>query len=102
MKYDRLETAAIELELQKLGGGWAMRADGLAITRNFKFANFSEAFGFMAQIALAAEKLNHHPELHNVYSRVDVTLTTHDSQGVSERDFQLAHCINKAAGGRGN
>ncbi len=102
MKYDRLETAAIEQELQKLGGGWVMRADGLAITRNFKFANFSEAFGFMTQIALAAEKLNHHPELHNVYSRVDVTLTTHDSQGVSERDFQLAACINKAAGGRGN
>lgn len=102
MKYDRLETAAIEQELQKLGGGWVMRADGLAITRNFKFANFSEAFGFMTQIALAAEKLNHHPELHNVYSRVDVTLTTHDSQGVSERDFQLAACISKAAGGRGN
>ncbi|WP_313616614.1 4a-hydroxytetrahydrobiopterin dehydratase [Agrobacterium sp.] len=102
MKYDRLETAAIEQELQKLGGGWVMRADGLAITRNFKFANFSEAFGFMTQIALAAEKFNHHPELHNVYSRVDVALTTHDSQGVSERDFQLAACINKAAGDRGN
>lgn len=102
MKYDRLETTAIEQELQKLGDGWAMRPDGLAITRTFKFANFSEAFGFMAQIALAAEKLNHHPELRNVYSRVDVALTTHDAQGVSERDFQLAACINKAAAGRGN
>lgn len=102
MTYERLETAAIEQELQKLGGGWAMRPDGLAINRTFKFANFAEAFGFMAQVALAAEKLNHHPEWRNVYSRVDVTLTTHDSQGVSDRDFQLAACINKAAAGRGN
>lgn len=99
MNYPRLDKDAIETELAKLEG-WSLREDGLAIVRSFKFASFSEAFGFMAQCALTAEKLNHHPEWSNVYSRVKVCLTTHDSQGLTERDFQLANAMQKAAAGR--
>jgi 4a-hydroxytetrahydrobiopterin dehydratase len=79
-----------------------LREDGAAIVRSFKFASFAEAFGFMAESALVAERLNHHPEWSNVYSRVRVCLTTHDSQGVTERDFLLAEAMQKAATGRGN
>lgn len=89
MKYPRLEQDAIREELLKLEG-WSLREDGAAIVRSFKFSSFAEAFGFMAESALAAERLNHHPEWSNVYSRVKVCLTTHDSQGVTERDFLLA------------
>ncbi|NTJ43322.1 4a-hydroxytetrahydrobiopterin dehydratase [Agrobacterium larrymoorei] len=99
MQYPRLEKDAIESELAKLEG-WSLREDGLAIVRAFKFANFAEAFGFMAQCALVAEKLNHHPEWSNVYSRVKVCLTTHDSQGVTERDILLATAMQNAASGR--
>ncbi|AAL43657.1 MULTISPECIES: 4a-hydroxytetrahydrobiopterin dehydratase [Agrobacterium] len=101
MKYPRLEPDAIRQALSKLEG-WSLREDGAAIVRSFKFSSFAEAFGFMAESALAAEKLNHHPEWSNVYSRVKVCLTTHDSQGVTERDFLLAEAMQKAAAGRGN
>ncbi|MES5100835.1 4a-hydroxytetrahydrobiopterin dehydratase [Agrobacterium sp. BA1120] len=99
MNYPKLDRDAIDAELAKLEG-WSLREDGLAIVKAFKFANFAEAFGFMAQFALVAEKLNHHPEWSNVYSRVKVCLTTHDSQGVTERDFLLATAMQKAAAGR--
>ncbi len=99
MNYPKLDRDAIDAELAKLEG-WSLREDGLAIVKAFKFANFAEAFGFMAQCALVAEKLNHHPEWSNVYSRVKVCLTTHDSQGVTERDFLLATAMQKAAAGR--
>ena len=101
MKYPRLEPEAVRQALLKLEG-WSLREDGAAIVRPFKFASFAEAFGFMAESALVAEKLNHHPEWSNVYSRVRVCLTTHDSQGVTERDFLLAEAMQKAATGRGN
>ncbi|MBN8930963.1 MAG: 4a-hydroxytetrahydrobiopterin dehydratase [Rhizobium pusense] len=101
MKYPRLEPDAIRQALQKLEG-WSLREDGEAIVRSFKFSSFAEAFGFMAESALVAERLNHHPEWSNVYSRVKVCLTTHDSQGVTERDFLLAEAMQKAAAGRGN
>ncbi len=68
-----------------------------AIEKSFKFADFSAAFGFMARVALKAEALNHHPEWFNVYNRVDVTLTTHDSGGVTELDLQLAAFMDKIA-----
>lgn len=76
--------------------GWSLRADSNAIEKQFKFKDFSTAFGFMAQIAIKAEKMNHHPEWFNVYNRVDVTLTTHDSGGVTELDIALAEHMNAA------
>ena len=72
---------------------WQLRADGLAVTRKFKFADFNEAFGFMARVALHAEKADHHPEWFNVYNRVEITLTTHDAGGLSSRDAAMAEAI---------
>ena len=67
--------------------------DGLY--RRFQFANFMDAFAFMTRVAILAEKMNHHPEWFNVYNRVDVTLTTHDAGGLSERDVKLAQEMDK-------
>jgi 4a-hydroxytetrahydrobiopterin dehydratase len=64
-----------------------------AITRQFKFADFAQAFGFMTSVAILAEKMDHHPEWSNVYNRVDILLTTHDADGLSERDAKLAEAI---------
>jgi 4a-hydroxytetrahydrobiopterin dehydratase len=74
--------------------GWNLRADGLAITRTFKFGDFAEALGFMARVAIHAEKADHHPEWFNVYNRVEITLTTHDAGGLSKRDVALAEVIS--------
>lgn len=73
-----------------LANGWAMAEGRDAIQKSFVFANFVEAFGFMTRAALWAEKLNHHPEWANVYKTVDVTLTTHDTGGLSDLDAKLA------------
>lgn len=70
--------------------GWTAVQGRDAIHKTFVFKNFNEAFGFMAQVAMQAEKLDHHPEWTNVYNRVSVTLATHDVQGVTERDVALA------------
>ncbi len=75
--------------------GWTGGDD--FITRVFKFDDFASAFGFMTQIAIHADKMDHHPEWFNVYNRVDVTLTTHDAGGVTEKDVKLAELMNKAA-----
>ena len=77
---------------------WTLRADSLAIERSFRFKDFSEAFAFMARVALIAEKHDHHPEWSNVYNRVAVVLTTHDAGGVSERDAKMARAIDKLLG----
>jgi 4a-hydroxytetrahydrobiopterin dehydratase len=69
-----------------------------AITKSFRFHNFREAFGFMTQVALMAEKMNHHPEWSNVYRTVDITLATHDVGGLSQLDLNLAAEIDRIAG----
>lgn len=74
---------------------WTLRGDGLAITRRFTFADFSEAFAFMTRVALYAEKADHHPEWTNVWNRVDITLTTHDAGGLSDRDMAMATAIGR-------
>ncbi|MBU0725085.1 MAG: 4a-hydroxytetrahydrobiopterin dehydratase [Alphaproteobacteria bacterium] len=74
--------------------GWASAEGRDAIVRRFKFKNFNEAFGFMTQVALMAEKMDHHPEWSNVYDRVDILLTSHDIGGLSERDIRLARFID--------
>lgn len=71
---------------------------GGVIEREFRFADFAQAFGFMAQVALVAERRNHHPEWFNVYNRVKVTLTTHDDGGLSMKDVELARTMDQVAG----
>lgn len=73
---------------------WLYDADRDGIRRGFHFPDFNAAFGFMTQVALLAEKSDHHPEWFNVYSRVDILLTTHEAGGLSRRDIDLAHKID--------
>ncbi|HEX8300683.1 4a-hydroxytetrahydrobiopterin dehydratase [Sphingomonas sp.] len=73
---------------------WSYDAERDAITRRFTFKDFNQAFGFMARVALLAEKADHHPEWSNVWNRVDVLLTTHDADGLSIRDIQMAQAID--------
>ena len=76
---------------------WRFQARrGGLIDREFRFADFVQAFGFMTQVALLAEKLDHHPEWCNVYGRVAITLTTHDVEGLSTNDIELARLIDRA------
>ncbi|MBI1327138.1 MAG: 4a-hydroxytetrahydrobiopterin dehydratase [Alphaproteobacteria bacterium] len=74
---------------------WELSESGKAISRSFKFRDFNEAWGFMSRVALLAEKADHHPEWKNVYNKVDITLTTHDAGGLTEKDISLAQAINK-------
>jgi 4a-hydroxytetrahydrobiopterin dehydratase len=78
--------------------GWSLCANRDAVTKTFVFKNFSEAFGWMTRMAMVAEQLNHHPEWSNVYKTVEVTLMTHDVDGLSELDFAMASKMDKAAG----
>ena len=72
---------------------WAAAREGKAITRTFRFKDFSEAWGFMSRVALLAETQDHHPEWFNVYNKVDVTLTTHDAGGLSLKDMKMAKAV---------
>ncbi len=74
--------------------GWTLDADRDGIAKTYKFADFTHAFAFMARVALLAEKADHHPEWFNVYNRVDILLTTHDADGLSMRDIDLAKAID--------
>ncbi len=80
-----------------LDEGWALVEGRDAIEREFKFKTFNQAFGWMTRVAMYAEKWNHHPEWSNVYNRVDVVLTTHSVDGLSELDIKLARMMDKLA-----
>ncbi|NLC09347.1 MAG: 4a-hydroxytetrahydrobiopterin dehydratase [Gammaproteobacteria bacterium] len=96
---ERYSQNAIEAALKALNSdankAWCIKENKLH--SEFKFANFVAAFGFMTQVAMLAERANHHPEWFNVYNKVVISLTTHDAGGISERDFKLAQEIAKLA-----
>lgn len=77
--------------------GWIDVSGRDAIHKSFRFADFNEAWGFMTRVALAADKADHHPEWSNVYNRVEITLSTHDAGGVTDKDMALAKFIDGAA-----
>ncbi|MGI9489887.1 MAG: 4a-hydroxytetrahydrobiopterin dehydratase [Geminicoccaceae bacterium] len=77
--------------------GWSETPARNAIARTFTFKNFNQAFGFMTRSALLAERMDHHPEWFNVYKTVEVTLTTHDADGVTELDLRMAKAMNRYA-----
>jgi 4a-hydroxytetrahydrobiopterin dehydratase len=93
---ERLKGAARNDALAGLDG-WAELPDRDAIAKSFKFADFSTAFAFMTRVALKAEKMDHHPEWFNVYSKVDVVLSTHDAGGLTMRDIELAKFMDSIA-----
>lgn len=74
--------------------GWTLANDREAIEKTFKFKNFKEAWAFMNKVADLAEDMDHHPEWFNVYNKVEITLTTHDAGGISQRDLDMAEKIN--------
>ena len=79
---------------------WRMVEGRDAVTRSFQLADFKAAFGFMTEVALVAEHMDHHPEWFNVYNRVDITLASHDVGGLSARDVSLAQAIDAIAKSR--
>jgi 4a-hydroxytetrahydrobiopterin dehydratase len=92
----RTKLSGTELERAVSGlAGWQIVAEKLH--REYRFADFIHAFGFMATAAIAIEKMNHHPEWSNVYNRVVVDLTTHDAGGITERDVELAKALDSIA-----
>jgi 4a-hydroxytetrahydrobiopterin dehydratase len=98
----KLEGAARAAALQALAGWRLIEGKGAdAVVKTFRFADFNAAFGFMSRVALMAEKLDHHPEWFNVYNRVEITLTTHDAGGLSQRDLELGRFIDAAAAALG-
>ena len=90
---EKLTGEARAAALKELAG-WQLVDGRDAIQRSFKFKNFNEAWGFMTRVALMAEKADHHPEWFNVYNRVDILLSTHDCNGLSQRDVNLAKQIS--------
>ncbi|MBI1179257.1 MAG: 4a-hydroxytetrahydrobiopterin dehydratase [Alphaproteobacteria bacterium] len=94
-----MEKLAGDARAKALAGlaGWTEVEGRDAIAKTFRFEDFNAAFGFMARVALAAEKADHHPEWFNVYNRVEVTLSTHDAGGLTEKDVALAAFMDKAA-----
>jgi 4a-hydroxytetrahydrobiopterin dehydratase len=93
----KLGVDARKTALAKLKG-WSDVNGRDAITKTYVFADFNAAFGFMTRVALLAEKLDHHPEWFNAYKKVEVTLSTHDAGGLTERDITLAEAMDKIAG----
>ena len=92
---EKLTESEREAELAPLlANGWTLVDDRDAIQKSFDLGSFVGAFGFMTRVALVAEKMNHHPEWSNVYKTVDVTLTTHDADGLSALDVKLAKMMD--------
>jgi 4a-hydroxytetrahydrobiopterin dehydratase len=86
--------------LSEIEPGWTVAADGLSVSTTLEFASFAAAWGFMSQVAIEADKLDHHPEWSNVYNRVTIKLTTHDAGGLTEKDIALAEKIREAGSHR--
>jgi len=95
LEAEELDTALTPL----LSNGWARKSDGArdVLEKKFVFKDFNSAFGWMTQVALKAEKMNHHPEWFNCYNRVEVVLTTHDCQGLSVKDIKLSTFMDSLA-----
>ncbi len=93
MAQARIGAAAALAELQ----GWRAAEGRDALTKSFRFKDFDAAFGFMSRVALLAEALDHHPEWSNVYNKVEVVLTTHDADGVTGLDLEMARFMDAAA-----
>jgi 4a-hydroxytetrahydrobiopterin dehydratase len=94
MAAKKLNEHDVSTALQRLPG-WSIKNEKLH--RDYKFADFAHAFGFMATAAVLIEKMNHHPEWSNVYNRISVDLTTHDVGGITEKDVELAGLLEKIA-----
>lgn len=92
MSVEKMTSQQIEISLNDLSG-WELRDEKLH--RELKFKNFVQAWGFMTQVAILAERADHHPEWNNVYNRVTIDLNTHEIGGISQRDFELANKINE-------
>ncbi len=88
-KYNKEEAAPLLLNLND----WQFNSDG--IEKKFQFKNFTEALGFIVKVGVVSEKMNHHPELFNVYNKVNIRLTTHDAGGVTDKDIKLASEIDR-------
>ena len=80
---------------------WTLAPDASSISRTFSFGTFNQAWGFMSRVALLAEKMNHHPDWSNVYSRVEVTLSTHDAGGLTDLDLRMATAMERFADHQG-
>lgn len=89
----KLSAGEIQAKLAELKG-WAIAGDGF-LEKHFTFADFQEAFAFMTRVALAAEKMDHHPNWSNVWNKVHVKLSTHDAGGLTKRDFKLAGLMDE-------
>lgn len=96
MTHERLSIDELKAALNQLDG-WQINSDDTAINRQYKFNNFKSAFAFMTMVAMKAEQMSHHPEWSNVYNRVGVTLTTHDSAGLTSLDITMAEFMDTAA-----
>ncbi len=83
----------VTVDLKHLPGKWKLSADGKAITQSYTFKSFAEAWSFMTHVALLAEKMDHHPDWSNAYNKVEISLSSHDAGGVTDRDIKLAKAI---------
>lgn len=98
MGIEKMTQEQIQTGLKELSG-WELKDDKLH--REIKFKDFVQAFGFMTQVAILAQEMDHHPEWSNVYSRVTIDLTTHEASGISSRDFELARKIDQIVASMG-